>query len=71
MLETNGVRPWKEFVRKYGDDMEESTLWAYHEPESIPGRLRMSGLFYSGVLNGQQVAFIPADARLQLQKLLK
>lgn len=71
MLETNGVRPWKEFVRKYGDDMEESTLWAYQEPESIPGRLRMSGLFYSGVLNGQKVAFIPADARLQLRKLLK
>ncbi|MHB0988054.1 MAG: tetratricopeptide repeat protein [Bellilinea sp.] len=71
MLGTDGVRPWKEFVRKYGDDMDESTAWNYHEPESIPGRLRMSGLFYSGMLDGQQVAFIPADVRLLLGKLLK
>ena len=71
MLETDGVRPWKEFVHKYGDDMDESTAWNYHEPESLPGRLRMSGLFYSGMLDGRQVAFIPADARLLLRKLLK
>jgi tetratricopeptide (TPR) repeat protein len=71
MLETNGVRPWKEFVHKYGDDMDESTAWNYQKPESLPGRLRMSGLFYSGILDGQQVAFIPADARAVLLRLLK
>lgn len=71
MLEADGVRPWKEFVRKYGDDMDEPTNWDYLEPESIPGRLRVSGLLYSGILDNQLVAFIPADARKLLRKLLK
>jgi hypothetical protein len=71
MLEADGVRPWKEFVHKYGDDMDEPTNWNYLEPESIPGRLRVSGLLYSGILEEKQVAFIPADARKLLRKLLK
>ena len=71
IMEADGVRPWKEFVRKFGDDADESTAWNYHEPKSIPGRLRMSGLFYSGTLKGQQVAFIPADLRSHLRNLLK
>jgi len=71
MLAADGVRPWKEFTHKYGDDADESTAWDYNQPESITGRLRMSGLFYSGVLDGQPVAFVPADVRSLLQKLLK
>jgi tetratricopeptide (TPR) repeat protein len=71
VMEAGGVRPWKEFIHKYGDDMEESTSWDFHEPESIPGRLRRSALFYSGMLDDQQVAFIPADVRPLLKKLLK
>ncbi len=71
MLESDGVRPWKEFTRKYGDETRDSTVWNYHEPTSIPGRLRMSGLFYSGALEGQTVAFIPGDLRSLLRKLLK
>lgn len=69
ILETDGVRPWKGFIRIYGDDMDESTLWDYHIPESIPGRLRLTGLLYTGTLDGQQVAFIPADVRPLLCKL--
>jgi tetratricopeptide (TPR) repeat protein len=70
ILEASGVREWNEFVRKYGDDMYESTYWVYHQPESIPGRLKLSGLLYSGTLEGQQVAFIPPDVRPLLLKLL-
>ena len=29
VLEANGVRPWNEFVRKYGDDLYESTYWIF------------------------------------------
>jgi tetratricopeptide (TPR) repeat protein len=71
MLEADGMRPWKEFVHKYGDDTEESITWDYHEPQSIPGRLRRSGLFYTGTLDGQQLAFIPTDIRPLLKELLK
>ena len=70
MLEAGGIRPWEEFTQKYGDDSEESTLWNYHLPKSIPGRLRRSGLFYTGMLDKQQVSFIPVDLRLLLRKLL-
>jgi tetratricopeptide (TPR) repeat protein len=71
LLETDGVRLWKEFVHKYGDDMDESTYWNYNEPESIPGRLKISGLLYTGMLDGQQVAFLPADVRPLLRTILK
>ena len=71
ILEADGVHPWKEFVQKYGDDMDESVHWRYHEPESVPGRLRMSGLLYSGQLDGRSVAFIPEDVRPLLRELLK
>ena len=71
VLEADGVRPWKEFVGKYGDDEDETKSWNFDEPESIPGRLRLSGLLFSGKLNDQVVAFIPVDARPLLQKLLQ
>ena len=71
ILEMNGVRPWKEFTEKYGDSHEEPAAWRDHEPESLNGRLRMSGLFYTGMLEGNQVVFIPTDLRPLLQKLLK
>jgi tetratricopeptide (TPR) repeat protein len=71
MLETDGVRPWSDFTDKYYDDLEESTDWKDYEPDSIPGRLKVSGLLYTGTLNGQIVAFIPADVRPLLRELLK
>lgn len=71
LLEADGIRPWKEFMRKYGDDMDESPYWNHNEPESIPGRLKISGLLFVGTLDGQQVAFIPADVRPLLRELLK
>jgi tetratricopeptide (TPR) repeat protein len=71
LLETDGIRPWQEFVHKFGDDNEESVYWDYHEPESVPGRLRRFGFFFSGVLDDQLVAFIPADIRPLLKEVLK
>jgi tetratricopeptide (TPR) repeat protein len=70
ILETDGVRSWGEFVLTYGDDSRESKSWNDQEPKSIPGRLRVAGLLYSGVLEGKVVAFIPADLRPLLRKLL-
>jgi hypothetical protein len=50
--------------------MDESPFWQYHEPESIPGRLKRAGLFFAGKLDEQEVAFIPADLRPLLKKFL-
>jgi tetratricopeptide (TPR) repeat protein len=71
LLEMDGIRPWMEFIRKFGDDSTESTGWNYHEPESIPGRLKMIGLLFTGEIDGQQVAFIPADLRPLLQEIIR
>jgi hypothetical protein len=66
-----GWRPWKKFTQKYGDDMDESAYWRYKGPESIPGRLKMAGFLFTGKLDGQEVAYIPADLRPLLADALK
>jgi tetratricopeptide (TPR) repeat protein len=71
ILENNGWRPWEEFNQKFGDDMDESPYWRYHDPESLPGRLKMAGLLFTGTLNGAHVAFIPVDIRWQVAQVLQ
>ncbi len=70
-LDGGGSQPWEEFIGKFGDDMDESPWWNYHDPESIPGRLKCAGLLHVGKLDGQESAFIPADLRLLLADALK
>jgi hypothetical protein len=50
--------------------MDESAYWRFNEPESIPGRLKMAGFLFVGKLDGQEVAFIPADLRPRLAQSL-
>jgi tetratricopeptide (TPR) repeat protein len=70
VLDGGGFRPWEEFTQKYGDDMDESPYWQYHEPVTLPGRLKRTGLLHVGTLEGSPVAFIPADIRGLLSKVL-
>ncbi len=69
VLEDEGIRPWEEFNKRYGDDIDESPYWQYHEPETIPGRLRMTGLLAVGTFDGNRVALIPADLRPVLKQI--
>jgi tetratricopeptide (TPR) repeat protein len=69
VLENNGVRSWQEFTEKFGDDLQESPHWNYHEPESVMGRLRFTGLLAKGTLENGQVLFIPVDARVALKTI--
>ena len=66
VLENDGVRDWKDFTEKHGDDAGESAHWNYHEPKSVIGRLRQSGFIALGTLNGEQVVFIPVELRSSL-----
>ncbi len=68
-LENDGVRSWREFTERYGDDLQESPHWNYHEPESVMGRLRFTGLLAKGTLDNKQVLFIPADVRETLKTI--
>jgi tetratricopeptide (TPR) repeat protein len=70
VLEGGGFRLWTEFTQRFGDDMDESPYWQYHEPVSLPGRLKRMGLLHVGTLRGSPVAFIPADLREPLSWVL-
>lgn len=63
VLENGGARSFDAFSEKWGNDLEESTYWRYHKPETVMGRLRLFALLAKGTLDGEQVVFIPADIR--------
>jgi hypothetical protein len=67
LLEGDGVRPWAEFTTRFGDDFDESPYWEWHDPETVPGVLRLFGLVSVGTLDGREVAFIPNDLRSPLR----
>jgi len=71
ILDGGGWCPWAEFTEKFGDDMDKSPYWRYHDPESIPGRLKWAGLLVAGKLDEQEVAYIPADLRPLLKWFYK
>lgn len=66
VLDGSGSCQWKEFTLKFGDDIDESPSWQWHEPVSLPGRLKRMGFLFVGTLGGTQVAFIPVDLREKL-----
>lgn len=70
VLENDGVRGWKDFTEKFGDDSGESPDWNYHQPASIIGRLRQSGFLALGTLNDEQVVFMPVEIRSLLKAAL-
>lgn len=71
MLKEGGISPWVKFTEQFGDDFDESPYWQWHEPESVPGVLRMVGLLAVGTLDGEQVALIPKELRDALGQILK
>jgi hypothetical protein len=70
LLEEGGVRPWAEFTARFEDDFDESPYWQWHDPETVPGVLRMFGFMTVGTLDGREVAFIPNDLRSLLLGIL-
>jgi len=70
VLENDGVRGWKDFTENYGSDADESPHWNYHEPKSVIGRLRQTGFLAMGTLNGEQVVFVPLEARSLMKSIL-
>lgn len=70
VLEGEGVRAWEEFTQRFGDDFDESPWWQWHEPNTVPGRLRMLGFLSVGTLDDQHVALIPKELRSLLQRFV-
>ncbi len=70
MLECGGHIPWQEFDAAFGNDLQESPYWQYHEPESLMGRLRIRGLLTEASVDGQLVLTVPLELRSLLQNVL-
>lgn len=69
LLERDGTVRWEEFSEHFGNDREESPYWQYGEPKTAMGILRMAGLLFVGVRQGEKWAQIPAELRSPLREL--
>jgi Flp pilus assembly protein TadD len=63
VLQKGGTAAWSVFAKKFGDDMDESPHWQYHEPETVMGRLRAHGLLVEVTVGGKLLISIPAELR--------
>lgn len=70
VLEHKGTLSWQAFCNQYGDDMEESPYWHYHQPKTVMGRLRVRGLLAEGIVDGELIVAIPVELREVLGKLV-
>jgi len=71
VLEAGGTMDWEKFTGRYGDDLDESPYWDYHEPETVMGRLRMLGLLSEGTVDDRLIVLIPYELRELLPPLLE
>jgi Flp pilus assembly protein TadD len=71
VLKRGGSMPWQEFDAAYGNDLDESPYWEYHEPETVMGRLRLCGLIVEAQVDGDLMITIPVELRPVLTKVLE
>ena len=70
VIDHRGHIPWQEFDAAFGNDMDESPYWQYHEPESLMGRLRIRGLLAEASVDGHLVLTVPLELRGPMLSLL-
>jgi tetratricopeptide (TPR) repeat protein len=70
VLADGGHMPWHRFDAQYGNDLEESQYWQYHEPKTTMGRLRLRGLLVETTVNDELLVAVPQDLRQVLEKSL-
>jgi len=58
-----GTLAWEVFDQEFGNDMDESPYWQYHEPETVMGRLRAHGLLVEVKVEGELLVSIPVELR--------
>ena len=62
---------WAEFDARYGNDLDESPYWNYHEPETAMGRLRLRGLLVEATVSGELLVAVPVELRESLIAILR
>ena len=68
VLDRGGTMPWAELDARYGNDLDESPYWNYHEPETVMGRLRLHGLLVETTVEGELLVAVPVELRKLLTR---
>jgi tetratricopeptide (TPR) repeat protein len=71
VLDMGGRMSWAEFDARYGNDLDESPYWNYHEPETAMGRLRLRGLLVEATVSGELLVALPVELREPLIAILR
>jgi tetratricopeptide (TPR) repeat protein len=70
VLASGGHMSWQDFDAEYGNDLEESRYWQWHEPKTIMGRLRHRGLLVETTVDGELLVAVPLEVRQPLAEAL-
>jgi tetratricopeptide (TPR) repeat protein len=70
VLAHGGHVPWQDFDAGYGNDLDESRYWQWHQPETTMGRLRLRGLLVEATVDGELRVAIPLELRQALHTVL-
>lgn len=70
VLTNGGALAWETFDERYGNDLEESIHWRYHELSSTMGCLRVRGLIAEATVDNELLVVIPVELRPLLTSLL-
>ena len=65
-----GHTAWQDFDADYGNDLEESPYWNWHEPQTVMGRLRLRGLLVETTVDGELLVTVPQELRQPLGDIL-
>ena len=68
LVDQGGKMPWQAFDARYGNDLDESFHWKYHEPESVMGRLRMRGLLAEAIVSEDLWVAVTVEVREALAR---
>jgi Flp pilus assembly protein TadD len=71
VLARGGHMPWHGFDAEYGNDLDESRFWQWHEPRTTMGRLRLRGLLVEATVDGELLVAIPLELRQALHTVLE
>lgn len=70
VLASRGSMSWQDFDGEYGNDLEESRYWQWHEPATTMGRLRHRGLLVEATVDGELLVAVPTELRQPLAEIL-
>ncbi|HDQ73966.1 MAG TPA: tetratricopeptide repeat protein, partial [Chloroflexi bacterium] len=70
VLAQGGDMNWDDFASRYDEDLDESSYWQWHTPETTMGRLRLRGLLVEATVDDELRIVVPSDLRRDLEDIL-